>query len=483
MSRPKTSDGRQPALALVRPDARSVTDGERAAEAAKVRLDPFRLGWRADRGEYVVRWYDAGARTGRRVGTGVGPGPTAQVPVAAREALAAHYTAHARPAAAQAPADAGVSALLTRYLGEHCAKLRAPQLPAGAVVHIEAFMAHERRAGLLPDFVTVADVNRRFVDRYIKWRKAAGVVGETINRELSTLRGGLNWGWKNELIAAAPFIASVPDEDCSGARTLEWSPEQIAALLEASRSTPSRAHIHLFTMTSLSTHFRTEAIEELDLDLQRRGELLHSLSPGEKQTRKRRSVVPIAPSYRPWIEGRTGKLIAYRVEIARKKWADDAVAEYSERPTYDIKHGFANTIIAAGLAHPNLGLVEPLLGADGNQVVRVYNRPDPATGRVPDPAPQWRAIGSPNTLRHTLHTYLQSVGVPQAQIDMAAGHSSEKGSGRNYTHLRPEYLRDFIEAVEAYWTQMDGLTQAHRRTQNGPKALVFPLKAVGVSKR
>src|SRR3546814_10173427 len=74
----------------------------------------------------------------------------------------------------------------------------------------------------------------------------------------------------------------------------------------------------------------------------------------------------------------------------------------------------------------------------------------------------WRGLGSPNTLRHTLHTYLQTVGVPQAQIDAAAGHSSERGSGRNYTHLRPEYLKDFIEAVEAYWREMDRLTKVHR---------------------
>src|SRR3546814_7234963 len=76
----------------------------------------------------------------------------------------------------------------------------------------------------------------------------------------------------------------------------------------------------------------------------------------------------------------------------------------------------------------------------------------------------WRGLGSPNTLRHTLHTYLQTVGVPQAQIDAAAGHSSERGSGRNYTHLRPEYLKDFIEAVEAYWREMDRLTRSEEHT-------------------
>ncbi len=38
----------------------------------------------------------------------------------------------------------------------------------------------------------------------------------------------------------------------------------------------------------------------------------------------------------------------------------------------------------------------------------------------------------------------------------------------NDTHLRPEYLKDFIAAVEGYWEEMDGLTRVHR-SQVGPK--------------
>src|SRR3546814_2435511 len=95
----------------------------------------------------------------------------------------------------------------------------------------------------------------------------------------------------------------------------------------------------------------------------------------------------------------------------------------------------------AGIRSPGLGLRVPLLDRQGRQREQV----DKTGGREL----MWRGLGSPNTLRHTLHTYLQTVGVPQAQIDAAAGHSSERGSGRNYTHLRPEYLKDFTEAVEA----------------------------------
>jgi hypothetical protein len=65
--------------------------------------------------------------------------------------------------------------------------------------------------------------------------------------------------------------------------------------------------------------------------------------------------------------------------------------------------------------------------------------------------------GSPNALRYTIHSYLQTVGVPQAQIDAAAGHVSEGGgTGKNYTHLRPEYLEDFAAAVEACWRRWMG---------------------------
>lgn len=78
-------------------------------------------------------------------------------------------------------------------------------------------------------------------------------------------------------------------------------------------------------------------------------------------------------------------------------------------------------------------------------------------------------IGSPNTLRHTIHTWHQRQGVPQAQIDAAAEHSSERGSGANYTHLRPEYLREFIRSTEAFWEEVGQHTDSHLRYQRDTK--------------
>ncbi|MBB6228314.1 integrase [Polymorphobacter multimanifer] len=419
-----------------------------------------------------MAWYDPRAGTRRRVSTGVGAGEGVDPPIEAKQALAAHYAAFARPEAAQAPAEAGLSAILTSYLSEHCAGLRYPEKDAIAVQHFELFMAEQRRAGALPALVTVADITPKVVDRFIHWLRQQGNVGETINRKLATIRGGINWAWKGGLITSAPYIKGVPESQCSGPRQLEWSPEQVAAILEAAWSMPERHHVHLFAITSLSTHARTNAILECDLDTQRHGKRIQWLVPGDRQTRKRRSTVPIAPSLNAWLEGRKGKLIKYRVPIAEKRWKVETVAEFFERPTFDIGNALSSTIISAAKAHPSLRLVEPLLDADGNQLHRVFTKRQ--NGRIPDPEPQWRAIGTPNTFRHTCHTYMQTMGVPQAQIDKASGHSTEQGSGANYTHLRPEYLREFIEAVETYWSNIDALTNSHRRSQFGPKIIHLP---------
>lgn len=63
--------------------------------------------------------------------------------------------------------------------------------------------------------------------------------------------------------------------------------------------------------------------------------------------------------------------------------------------------------------------------------------------------------GTPNTLRHTTHTYLAAKGVPKAQIDTAARHSTDGGTGDKYNHLRPDYLNDLVAAIEEFWRDID----------------------------
>lgn len=273
----------------------------------------------------------------------------------------------------------------------------------------------------------VSEINPVSTQDYITMRRAEGAVGETITSELAALSRAMRWGEMNGIIPYAPRVATVPAKMKSGPKDLEYSPEQVAALLEAAWSAADRQHVFLFAMIMLSTHGRVEAVLELFGEQIRKG-LIYFNAPGRHQTSKRRPIVPVAPSLAPWLPSE-GKVIVYR---ALRKGDPPT---YYERPTYTIKNAFAGCLETAG-------------------IVDQAGKP----------------IGSPNTLRHTIHTYLQTVGVPQAQIDAAAGHAGEQGSGRNYTHLRPEYLKEFVQAVEAYWAGMDRLTTVHR-SQVGPKVV------------
>lgn len=83
-----------------------------------------------------------------------------------------------------------------------------------------------------------------------------------------------------------------------------------------------------------------------------------------------------------------------------------------------------------------------------------------------EPRPKLRGRGTPNTLRHTIITEMHARGVPEAQIEAAAGHIGEGTNKRNYRHLRPDYLAELIEAVEDYWSEMKRYTTVHLRLQS-----------------
>lgn len=215
-------------------------------------------------------------------------------------------------------------------------------------------------------------------------------------------------------------------------RELEYSPRPVAALLDAAWSVPERRHVHLYMLINLSTRGRSEAILELDASQIRDGRIYFN-APGRQQTRKRRSIVPICPTLIPWLEEIDGKVIRYRAPTSAATQAAGG-AEWFERDTLNIGRTFKACLIDAHKAAPGLGLAKEALDANG-QVIML-----PARKKLGETAgrPKLVGIGSPNTLRHTIHTWHQRQGVPQAQIDAAAGHSSERGSGANYTHLRPE---------------------------------------------
>jgi site-specific recombinase XerD len=429
-----------------------------AAADSRFELGPFWLWYRADRDDWNICWLDG--RTTRRASTGVG-GVGATPPEEAKERLADHWTewrANAKtiqPVGPMAPGDVLIAELTAMWIEQHVANLEAPERYLDSVEVLETFWTHMRAKRLLPEPLTVLSITNGLIDAFIAWRSAQGASAPTISRDIAALRGPINWGMKNNHLTAAPRIKEVKGR--KKRKELEWSPEQVAAILDAAAADEQRRHIHLFAMINLSTHGRTEAILELDADTQIRQGLIYFLRPDEEQTRKRRAIVPICPTLAPWLDGVTGKVIRYRTPTSAKTRAAGG-PEWFERPTANIANGFEGVLLAAHAARPDLGLARQAVDADGKPV---WLEPRKKLGETKC-RPKMVGIGSPNTLRHTIHTWHKRFGVPEAQIDAAAGHS-EQGTGASYTHLRPEYLREFTASTEAFWEAVGEFTDAHLR--------------------
>jgi integrase len=431
----------------------------KSPDTKRIQLGEFWLDWRADRGEWTIAWYDPAARTRRRRSTGIKGGLPGDPPEEARKALAEHYLAASKPAEPQPPAQAAVAELLTVFLDDHAARKRDTARYGYSVQHLLRFFEREKRLGMIVGGVTVADVNNAFVNRFIAFRKEEGVGGHTISRDLAALRGALNHAWRSELITTVPFVREVDAREKAKPRDLVYRQEEVAALLEAAWRREDRHHVFLYSLIQLSSCGRSEAILDLH-DHQLSDGLIHFLDPERDQTSKRRSVVPIAPTLAPWLEGIKGKIIKYRAPIAPARWARPDEPEYFERDCYDLGNAFNACLVEAGLSRPMLD--------DGGKPIMLP--PRRKLGET-EARPKLKGKGTPNTLRHTAITEMHRRGVPEAQIDAASGHAGEGTNKRNYRHLRPDYLAELIGAVENYWREMTRYTTVHLRTQCGPKVV------------
>ncbi len=440
----------------------------RRQDTGRTQLGEFWLWYRAERDEWSICWYDDGGASGgrrtRRLATGIRGGSADRPPREAEDALAAHYLTAQKPV--EQPVDAvHVEKLMADWLLKHAEKkLSDPVRYANGVAHWQRFFAAERRAGRLTGAPRVVDINAALVERFHAFRAADGVSAATIGRDTAALRQPLNWAWKNNLIPSAPFVPAPADKP--EPKDLIYTPEQVAALLDAARAVVERHHIHLYTLIMLSTHGRGEAVLELDA-AQVQGGLIYFNAPGRKQTKKRRSIVPIAPTLAPWLADLpAGPVIQWQ----RARTAADGEIVYDRFPVGSIKTGFEKCLIAAGI-------VEHKLDDDGEPA---WLPPRAKLGETA-PRPHLIGLGSPNVLRHTISTEMHMRGVPEAQIDTAAGHAGDSTNKRHYRHLRPDYLRDFIAGVEDYWSEVGKFTKAHLRSHCDPK--VIDLGAARASRR
>ncbi|MDQ3144949.1 MAG: site-specific integrase [Pseudomonadota bacterium] len=311
------------------------------------------------------------------------------------------------------------------WLRYHVSTLQAADRYVISVQHWTSFFDRERKAGRLPTAITVRQLTPQLQARFRDWRRADGVGGHTVSRDLAALRGALTWGWKNQRIEHPPFIADVPAHEKAPARDRVLSMDEVAALMDACADRDDREHVLRFIVIELGTAGRPEAVLELtsgNIDL-RRG-LIDPRQPGRLHPRKSRAVVPIAAAVLPWVSGMEGKIIAYRVPIAERNRTPGGPT-HLVRETRCIKTAWKAICKDAGV-----------------------------TG------------ATPKTLRHTMLTWLAERGVPKEQRMTLAGHSAQDTTAKNYEHLSPQYLRAAVAEIDAYFDVLADLTTAHLRYKN-----------------
>ena len=342
------------------------------------------------------------------------------------------------------------------WLTEHAnVNLSDPTRYANSIAHWLRFFTAQRKAGQLTGAPVVSDIKKALVQRFIDMRTKEGASLHTISRDLAALRQPLNWAWKDERIESAPFIMDVKGKP--EGKTLVYTPKQVAALLDAAMAMPEREHIALLIIIALSTHGRLEAILELITDQIQDG-LIYFNAPGRSQTKKRRSIVPIAPTLAPWLADLPeGDVIQWK-----KPSLDPTTGEtvYTLTAADSVKRAFESCLLAAGISAVEVD----------DKGEPVWLPPRKKLGET-KPRPKLVGLGSPNTLRHTCSTEMHRRGVPEAQIDTAAGHSGETTNKKHYRHLRPDYLQEFVAGVEAFWAEVGQHTTAHLRSHSDPKII------------
>ncbi|UZK67860.1 hypothetical protein [Sphingomonas sp. M1-B02] len=435
----------------------------KSESALRVQLGPYWLWYRRDRDDWQICWLDR--RAVRRRSTGIkGAGVTP--PREAQAALGKHFLENQRPETGfQDPSELTIEEITRLWRRDHVAYLKAPERYDPSIATLARFFEREQARGTLRGAPTIADIRTGLVRAFIRFREQEGASPPTIARDLAALRGPVMWARNENMVASVPKV--IVPEGSNRSREDVYTPEQIAALLERAAALPERRHLLLYMVISLSTLARSQAILELVAETQIKGDRIYFNAPGRQQTRKRRAVVPIAPTLRPWLEGITGKVIVYRAvifEAARVCGGPD----HFHHPTADVGRAFKSCLIEAGLKQPALDLCRPVLDEHGVPITL----PPRLKLRENKPRPLMQGVGTPNTLRHSLHTFLASKGVPSAQVKTAAGHTTEDGCGDRYNHLRPEYLMEFVAGIEAFWSEVGRFTSVHLRYQSDTKGLV-----------
>ena len=283
--------------------------------------------------------------------------------------------------------DVPLETILVRYWQRHASKLASARSQRVAMEYLSEFFA-----GAL-----ISDLTVRRQEEFIEWLSRKDLSSSYIKKILGAGKWALNYAWKRQEISSSPHILTVPENRPSMTR-LEL--DEIVELFDAIE----QHHLFMFVMLALNTLSRPGALLELKVDqcdLSR--DLTHLNPDGRNQTKKRRPIVPISQTLRPFIEAiPEGYLIQFR-----------------GKPVRSIKTAWRKMVRRAGL----------------------------------------RQDITPMTLRRTMARELRRRGVQPWDLAGLMGHVAQESTTEIYAEYDPEYLKQAIQAIDAYLAEVNERTR------------------------
>jgi integrase len=240
---------------------------------------------------------------------------------------------------------------------------------------------------------TVSEFRRKDQERFIRELQDQGKSTGYVSRIMSVAKAALNRARANEELSAVP--AFVPLKRGAPRRRVLAATE-VAALFNAAKESSQ----FWYLLLAICTGARPSAILELTREqVDTANKLVHLDPPGRDQTKKRRPVVPMVTALARWVS----------------PIASGYLVHHDGKPYSYLgwKAIFRRLVKRAGL-----------------QGV------------------------SPYTLRHTVATVLATKGVPMQEIAAFMGHHSQGGTTGLYVHYSPAHMRQLVEALDAYVSEL-----------------------------
>ena len=351
-------------------------------DGRRFEIEGFWLSRRRNSDQWCRTWFDRTSRQTRRASLGTADLREAKLRLA--EWVTLNQTIDNAT-----EEEIPIETILVRYFEQHGRNIRSADVTERALRYWSEFYA----GALLSEI-------RDQRDEFVAWLRDKGHSDAYIQRIITAGKAAINWAYhRGEIKTVPPFKNVTVDSEAGRDRVLTL--EERAALIDAAKSD----HLFMYIMLGLSTMARPEAILELrrfQLDFDNNTIQLNP--PGRKQTKKRRPIVPMTNTIKPWLQSAESEYLV----------------NYRGKPLKKLNKAWRTLREKAGLS---------------KDVV-------------------------PYTLRHTMATELFRRRVNPIEVQYMLGHKDRDfRTTERYVHYDPSYLGAAVDAIDEYFSELDKLVK------------------------